>query len=74
MIDDVRLCFICGAETGDCKHLEPELRQYMIRRKNFAAITTPQDEEEKSLQREYVAKVVKHRRFGPSFHAARISS
>ena len=62
MIDDVCQCFICGAETG-CKHLEPELRTHMTRQTRLNALTEPQDAQEKALQREYVARIVKHRRF-----------
>jgi hypothetical protein len=62
VIDDVCRCFICGAETG-CKHLEPKLRSHMNQQQRLNALTVPQDPEEKALQREYIAQVVKHRRF-----------
>ena len=67
MIDDVRNCFICKAETGTCKHLEPELRTHMNQQRRIASLTNPQDPEEKALMQEYLARVVKHRRFGPRF-------
>ncbi len=68
MIDDVVNCFICGEPLG-CKHLERELRTFVFHRRVLAQATEPQDKEEKALAREYIARVVKHRRFKQAFAA-----
>ena len=65
MIDDVHACFICGAETGTCLHLEPELRPFLATQRRSQAIQFGRlvDSVEEALKREYVARVVRHRRY-----------
>lgn len=69
MIDDVCACFVCGAETGTCLHLEPELRPFLATQRRSQAIQFGRlvDSVEEALKREYVARVVKHRRYTRAF-------
>lgn len=65
MIDDVCACFVCGAETGTCLHLEPELRPFLAAQRHAQAIQFGRlvDSVEEAAKREYIARVVKHRRY-----------
>ena len=65
MIDDVVNCFICGEPTGTCSHLERDLRPFLATLRRSGAILSGRlvDSVEEAMKREYVARVVRHRRF-----------
>lgn len=65
MIDDVCACFVCGAETGTCLHMEQELRPFLATQRRSQAIQFGRlvDSGEEARKREYVARVVKNRRY-----------